>query len=206
LSIPLALSLIQLSVPARTILKRDTLFSCTQSSLSTVRYPLFLTSSIRIYVLPDLHSVDTILVISHEKLQIELDRLLSPQGLTVLRIPKSGGVVDLDDTYRQLVHAFQIRTYFYGEPELPSELALGAGSDGDGGMMGRVVEREKGLSPYSFQIGWETLSILRVGEGGYTRTLCPIPGRQTDEMGLQVPPHHLQLYLLGRPVSFHPRD
>jgi hypothetical protein len=48
---------------------------------------------------------------------------------------------------------------------MPRELG---DADGGMGLMGRVVEREKGLSPYSFQIGWETLSILRVGEGEFS--------------------------------------
>ncbi|CAD6578790.1 MAG: Cleavage polyadenylation factor subunit clp1 [Tremellales sp. Tagirdzhanova-0007] len=99
--------------------------------------------------------IDVLLVLGHEKLTIDLDRLLSPRGVRVLRIPKSGGAVDLDDTFRQSSQAFQIRAYFYGEPSLPKEISS---------LVGRSVARETGLSPYSFQIGWETLTILRVGE------------------------------------------
>jgi polyribonucleotide 5'-hydroxyl-kinase len=101
--------------------------------------------------------VDTILVLSHEKLSIDLNRLFPNQ--TVLRLPKSGGVVDLDEHYKQAIQAFQIRSYFYGEPSLPptlSNLTMGGG---------RVVGLAGQLTPYSFQIGWETLTIVRVGEG-----------------------------------------
>jgi polyribonucleotide 5'-hydroxyl-kinase len=101
--------------------------------------------------------VDTILVLSHEKLSIDLNRLFPNQ--TVLRLPKSGGVVDLDEHYKQAIQAFQIRSYFYGEPSLPptlSNLAM---------VGGRVVGLAGQLTPYSFQIGWETLTIVRVGEG-----------------------------------------
>jgi polyribonucleotide 5'-hydroxyl-kinase len=98
--------------------------------------------------------VDAILVLSHEKLSIDLTRLFPSQ--TVLRLPKSGGVVDLDEHYRTLVHAFQIRSYFYGEPRIPANLtSLG----------GKTVGLAGQLTPYSFQIGWETLTIVRVGEG-----------------------------------------
>jgi polyribonucleotide 5'-hydroxyl-kinase len=31
--------------------------------------------------------------------------------------------------------------------------------------MGRMIAMEQGLSPYSFQIGFETLTVIRVGEG-----------------------------------------
>ena len=94
-------------------------------------------------------------MIGHEKLSIDLTRLFP--SVQIVRIPKSGGVVDLDDSYRQIVSAQQVRGYFYGEPELPKEI---------NGLSGRMVGLEGHLSPYSFQIGWETLTILRVGEGG----------------------------------------
>lgn len=35
------------------------------------------------------------------------------------------------------------------------------------GLMGKAVPRGLALTPYSFQIGWETLSVLRVGEGEF---------------------------------------
>ena len=64
--------------------------------------------------------------------------------------------MDLDEAYRQIANAAQVRGYFYGEPSIPKEIS---------GLVGRSVAREGSLSPYSFQIGWETLTILRVGEG-----------------------------------------
>ena len=101
-------------------------------------------------------TVDTILVISHEKLSIDLSRLFP--HLTVLRLPKSGGAVDLDEHYNSLIQAFQIRSYFYGEPKLPAELAPPS-------LQGKQVGLAGQLTPYSFQIGWETLTVVRVGEG-----------------------------------------
>lgn len=102
----------------------------------------------------ELMLVDTLIVVGHEKLTIDLTRMFS--GLRVVRIPKSGGAVDLDDGYRQILAAQQVRGYFYGEPTLPKHLES---------LSGRMVGLENGLSPYSFQIGWETLTIIRVGEG-----------------------------------------
>jgi hypothetical protein len=98
--------------------------------------------------------VDILFVVGHEKLTIDLTRLFP--HVRVIRIPKSGGAVDLDDTFREISHAWAVRSYFYGEPSLPKEL---------GGLMGRMIAMEQGLSPYSFQIGFETLTVIRVGEG-----------------------------------------
>lgn len=97
-------------------------------------------------------------MIGHEKLSLEIDRIFSPRQIQTIRFPKSGGVVDLDETAHQIIQAFQVRTYFYGPPSLPKSVT---------GLSGRMVALvgEMGLSPYSFQIGWETLHILRVGEG-----------------------------------------
>jgi len=111
-------------------------------------------------------TVDVLLVLGHEKLTIDLTRLFSPREVRVIRVPKSGGAVDLDDNFRQVVQSFQVRTYFYGEPSLPKEIS---------GLVGRSMAIEAGLSPYSFQIGWETLVVLRVGEGVYLRSSASPP-------------------------------
>ncbi|WWD18985.1 hypothetical protein CI109_103442 [Kwoniella shandongensis] len=138
--------------------------------------------------------IDTLLVIGHEKLHIDLSRLPTVQSrnMAVIRIPKSGGVVDLDETYRETAHNFMVRTYFYGEPSLTKEM---------GGLMGRMVSLDSGgLHPYSFQIGWETLVVLRVGEVnaapssalplGSSRTLSPTHLSRVDPSG---PAHVVRL-------------
>ncbi|WWC90798.1 uncharacterized protein L201_005735 [Kwoniella dendrophila CBS 6074] len=137
--------------------------------------------------------IDTILVIGHEKLHIDLSRLpaLQSKGVNVIRIPKSGGVVDLDDAQRELVHSFQIRSYFYGEPSLPQELTS---------LMGKMIGLNGTLNPYSFQIGWETLVVLRVGEEnsaptsalplGSARILSPTRLTRVDPSG---PAHVVRL-------------
>ncbi|EIW67326.1 hypothetical protein M231_02531 [Tremella mesenterica] len=134
--------------------------------------------------------IDVIVVIGHEKLTIDLLRLL-PSSIKVLRLPKSGGVVDNDDTYRELVHAFQVRCYFYGEPPISKTIQA---------LRGESVPRELGLTPYSFQIGWETLIVLRVGEEhsapssalplGSSRMLSPTRLTRVDPSG---PAHTVRL-------------
>lgn len=131
------------------------------------------------------------LVIGHEKLTIELQRLLAPSGVKVVPLPKSGGVVDLDDAYRELAHSQQVRTYFYGEPALPSSLSA---------LSGRTVPLGLQLNPYSFQIPWDALHVLRVGEGnaaptsalplGSTHVLSPTRLTRVDPGG---PAHVVRL-------------
>ncbi|ORX38582.1 hypothetical protein BD324DRAFT_621467 [Kockovaella imperatae] len=126
--------------------------------------------------------IDTIAVIGHEKLTIDLTRLFP--NVRVIRLPRSSGTVDLDDANRQIVAAAQVRSYFYGEPSLPKEIE---------NLSGRMVAREGNLIPYSFQIGWETLTILRVGEEnaapstalplGSSRILSPTRLTRVDPAG-----------------------
>ncbi|KAK8854866.1 hypothetical protein IAR55_003605 [Kwoniella newhampshirensis] len=137
--------------------------------------------------------IDTILVIGHEKLHIDLSRLpaIQSRNLNIIRIAKSGGVVDLDETYRETAHSFMVRTYFYGEPSLTKEMT---------GLVGKMVGMDGGLNPYSFQIGWETLVVLRVGEEnaapssalplGSSRTLSPTKLTRVDPSG---PAHVVRL-------------
>lgn len=130
--------------------------------------------------------MDIIIVIGHEKLTIELQRLLP--ALNVIQLPKSGGVVELDDTYREIAHAAQVRSYFYGEPGMVDRL------------VGRVSPMGLQLSPYSFQIGWELLRVLRVGGGsaapssalplGSTNILSPTRLTRVDPAG---PAHVVRL-------------
>jgi polyribonucleotide 5'-hydroxyl-kinase len=120
-----------------------------QQKGETQRYPLLLHAV-------DTFEVDLVVVIGSEKVTIDLQRVLDSRGVKVIQLPKSSGVVDVEDSYREIVHAQQVRSYFYGEPALPSDLSQ---------LVGRTVPLGLQLSPYSFQIGWDILHVLRVGEG-----------------------------------------
>ncbi|CAO1624693.1 unnamed protein product [Parajaminaea phylloscopi] len=63
--------------------------------------------------------VDTILVMGHEKVTIDLTRIYAsstepgPKPV-VLKLPKSGGVAEADESYKARLRSNQVRTYFYG--------------------------------------------------------------------------------------------
>lgn len=102
-------------------------------------------------------TVDTLLVIGHEKLSIDLARLFP--SINIIRLPKSSGVVDRDESTREIEHSQMVRSYFYGEPTLPESLK---------NLDGKMIDRKLGLNPYSFQIAWDRLRIIRVGEGSFS--------------------------------------
>jgi polyribonucleotide 5'-hydroxyl-kinase len=103
----------------------------------------------------DTFHINVILVVGHEKLNAEMQRLFGNQ-LTVVKIPKSGGVVELDHSYRERVHNYQLHAYMYGERIDPPP---GVSS----GLVGREAATELILSPSSSIINFGDLAIYRIG-------------------------------------------
>jgi polyribonucleotide 5'-hydroxyl-kinase len=123
-----------------------------------------------------------ILVVGHEKLNVEMQRTYGNR-MTVVKIPKSGGVraletcgfvffyvlslnafvrfqvVELDVQYRQRIHAQQLHTYFYGQTIAPPR-GLSASAIGDADFDGK-------LAPSSSVVPFGELSFLRIGESEF---------------------------------------
>lgn len=140
-----------------------------------------------------------ILVVGHEKLNVEMQRTYGNR-MTVVKIPKSGGVcicsflassiigsvcslltcgrqvVELDVHYRQRVHAQQVHTYFYGQTTtLPPGLSITSIGDAD---------FDGHLAPSSSVIPFGELSFLRIGESKKN----PISLRRPLRTSLTLPP------------------
>lgn len=104
----------------------------------------------------DAFRINVILVVGHEKLNVEMQRLYGSQ-LTVVKIPKSGGVVDLDYNYRERVQNYQLHAYMYGQKIDPPP-----------GITSAIVAGEAAadlvLAPSSSVVKFEDISIYRIGE------------------------------------------
>ena len=108
--------------------------------------------------------IDTIIVLGHEKLNLELTRIYandtSGHAPSIVKVPRSGGAVEVDEVYKQKLHDLQIRSYFYGmSPVIPQEPEKSAPAGLDEPLGGVPV-----LNPYSFTIPLDLLSIYRVGQ------------------------------------------
>ncbi|KAF7311476.1 mRNA cleavage and polyadenylation factor CLP1 [Mycena kentingensis (nom. inval.)] len=104
----------------------------------------------------DAFQINTILVVGHEKLNVELQRAYASQ-LAVVKVPKSGGVVELDHLYRERVHKFQLHTYFYGQV-IPPPPGLPAAA-----LIGSETLSTSVLAPSSTIINFDDLAIFRIG-------------------------------------------
>ena len=110
----------------------------------------------------------------HEKLNVEMQRLYGKQ-LTVVKIPKSGGVryvspvlwacaeppcqvVELDHSYRERVHNHQLHTYMYGQVFDPPPGTSSPTLAGE-------PMTDLALAPSSTIINFTDLTIYRIGAG-----------------------------------------
>ncbi|WFD25243.1 polynucleotide 5'-hydroxyl-kinase [Malassezia nana] len=114
--------------------------------------------------------VDTVIVVGHDKLNLELTRIYAnnPTGSapTIVKIPRSGGAVEVDEVYQQKLHDLQIRSYFYGMPLVrPRDLGL---SDESGITttlgLDETLSGVPMLNPYSSTIPLDLLHIYRIGQ------------------------------------------
>lgn len=127
--------------------------------------------------------IDMILVLGQEKVTIDLTKHFAsqPEGAgsrpIVLKLPKSGGVVELDETYKARLRNAQIKSYFYGGNTTGGKSGAQAVTDADSNINGGGSEKPKvpgmdeplgGLShlnPYSQTIPLDLLEVYRVGQG-----------------------------------------
>jgi polyribonucleotide 5'-hydroxyl-kinase len=112
--------------------------------------------------------VNMIVVIGNEKLTVEMQKLFSEQAypshrVTVLKIPRSPGVADLDPAYKERIQGYQLRNYFYGAPlQLPEELS---GQSTGNLKLGGEASMDLTLSPHSTVLSFDDIHIYRIGQG-----------------------------------------
>jgi len=106
--------------------------------------------------------INSIVVVGHEKLYIEMQRAYSSQ-LAVVKILKSGGVVEVDSSYRERIMNYQLHSYMYGQVIKPPE-GVTNGSLGGENLADLV------LSPSSTVVNFSDLQIYRIGSDAMAPT------------------------------------
>ncbi|TFK76189.1 Clp1-domain-containing protein [Pluteus cervinus] len=102
-------------------------------------------------------NINVILVVGHEKLNVEMQRTYGAR-ITVVKIPKSGGVVELEHHYRERIRNNQFYSYMYGHIIKPPAGITNA-------TLGGETLDDFILSPSSTVISFSDLTIYRVGAG-----------------------------------------
>ncbi|KAL7269646.1 Cleavage polyadenylation factor subunit clp1 [Rhizina undulata] len=110
-------------------------------------------------------SVNVLIVVGSERLYSDMarrfeDRKTNP--VTVVKLPKSGGCVDRDETYLKHARERSIREYFFGEPK-------------------------RTLSPYTMTVGFQDLNLFRVGEASMLNSsVLPIGHEESQALLTRV--------------------
>jgi len=103
--------------------------------------------------------INVILVVGHEKLNVEMQRAYG-HTIQVVKIPKSGGVVELDHAYRERVRNNQLHNYMYGQ-----RVDLPPGCDSAEGhvLFRNEPNTDLTLSPSSSTVSFADITIYRIG-------------------------------------------
>lgn len=84
--------------------------------------------------------VNVLVVLGHERLYSDMNRILSDnKRVTVVKLSKSGGVVERDRQFKARLQRGKIHEYFYGTPKCE-------------------------LSPYSMLVNYDDIKVWRVGD------------------------------------------
>ncbi|KAK2466722.1 hypothetical protein APHAL10511_000980 [Amanita phalloides] len=130
-------------------------------------------------------NVNVIVVVGHEKLNVEMRRTYGSQ-LAVVKIPKSGGVVELEHAYRERVHNYQLHAYMYGH-------VISAPPGISDGTVGGEALTDLALAPSSTVINFSDLSIYRIGAETMAPTSAlPIGAKRvvSEIQPVQIDPSH----------------
>lgn len=106
-----------------------------------------------------------------------MTRLFSPSGIAVIKLPKSGGVVESDESYRDRLAASQVREYFYGSGNSKAKPNSTNDETNDSEMDGSEKKPAMGfddpitgvptLSPHSTTLPLDLLEVYKIGQGEY---------------------------------------
>lgn len=96
--------------------------------------------------------MNVILVIGSERLHSEMQRRFSTyktssnESITLVKLDKSGGCVDRDETFMQRAREASLREYFFGDLKTT-------------------------LSPHTQQLGFDDVLIYKIGDGTFAQLL-----------------------------------
>ncbi|EJD05703.1 Clp1-domain-containing protein [Fomitiporia mediterranea MF3/22] len=132
----------------------------------------------------DAFHINVIIVVGHEKLNVEMQRMFG-SSQTVIKLPKSGGVVDVDIAYRERVHRYQIHNYMYGHHLTPPSGLSQQPTQGTSEESSDLLADSSRLSPLSTTIPFSDLTIYRIGGGAIAPTSALPIGAQRAVTELQ---------------------
>ncbi|CDH48990.1 polyribonucleotide 5-hydroxyl-kinase clp1 [Lichtheimia corymbifera JMRC:FSU:9682] len=127
-------------------------------------------------------SVNVVIVLGHERLYSDMMRILKDQ-VTVVKLSKSGGVVERDRQFKTELQRSKIHEYFYG-----------------------TLKCE--LSPYSMLVNFDDVTIWRVGEAIAPSSALPLgmDSTVTETQVIKVETHEMCLHSIMAILNADPSE
>lgn len=126
--------------------------------------------------------VNVVIVLGHERLYSDMIRILKDQ-VTVVKLSKSGGVVERDRQFKTELQRSKIHEYFYG-----------------------TLKCE--LSPYSMLVNFDDVTIWRVGEAIAPSSALPLgmDSTATETQVIKVETHEMCLHSIMAILNADPSE
>lgn len=130
--------------------------------------------------------MNVVIVLGHERLYSDMNKLLSNRNpnISIIKLAKSGGVVERDREYKSMLQRTKIHEYFYGTPKCE-------------------------LLPYSMLVNYDDIKIWRVGDVIAPSSALPLgmEGSSNETQIVKVDSHdmclHSILAILNAPPDEH---
>lgn len=117
--------------------------------------------------------VNVVIVLGHERLYSDMNRILNAKQpeISIIKLAKSGGVVERDKQFKNLLQRTKVHEYFYGTPKCE-------------------------LSPYSMLINYDDVKIWRVGDVIAPSSALPLgmEGSSNETQVVKVDSHEMCLH------------
>jgi polyribonucleotide 5'-hydroxyl-kinase len=117
--------------------------------------------------------VNVVIVLGHERLYSDMNRILNAKQpeISIIKLSKSGGVVERDKQFKNLLQRTKVHEYFYGTPKCE-------------------------LSPYSMLINYDDVKIWRVGDVIAPSSALPLgmEGSSNETQVVKVDSHEMCLH------------
>jgi polyribonucleotide 5'-hydroxyl-kinase len=103
----------------------------------------------------------------------------------VIKLPRSGGVVSRDSTFRRVARSLSIKRYFYGESIRNANAPLNGGAMGTGSGMQDICPPSSSLvhqyTPTRLEIPFGDLTLYRLSSVSLSASMLPVSAKQATD-------------------------
>jgi polyribonucleotide 5'-hydroxyl-kinase len=113
----------------------------------------------------DALDIDVVLIMGHDRLYSMLSTSFDKEQCTIIKLPRSGGLVSRDSAFRRKVKSLAVKRYFYGTTH----------------------QKVSQLTPYAMQVPFKEVTLYQLSSVALSNSLLPV-GQQQSSENVQLTP------------------